>query len=94
MIQVFGWPHILLGCVIAAVTDADTTGGRSIERVATAPQMCPGYLHGTRTCRLRRFPFAVVFRETVDVTQIVAEEMAANYDEDENLSTPSEDEPE
>jgi hypothetical protein len=45
---------------------------RSIERVAAAPQVCPAYLHGTRMCRLRRFPFAVVFRETEAVTQIVA----------------------
>lgn len=45
---------------------------RSIEQVATAPDLCPGYLHGTRACRLRRFPSVVVFRETEVVTQIVA----------------------
>jgi hypothetical protein len=32
-------------------------------------------------------------RLTGDVTRIVAEEIAANYSEDESLSTPSEDEP-
>ena len=45
---------------------------RAIERIATRSQICPEYLHGTRACRLRRFPFVVVFRESEALTRIVA----------------------
>jgi hypothetical protein len=46
---------------------------RAMARIATAPQQCPLYHHGTRFFHLRRFPYLVVFRETTYAIQVIAE---------------------
>ena len=45
---------------------------RAIDGITLAPQSWPSYLHGTRVFRLRRFPFLVIYRESLDVIQIIA----------------------
>jgi plasmid stabilization system protein ParE len=44
----------------------------AIAQISGAPQSWPSYLHGTRACRLRRFPYLVVYVEGVASVQIVA----------------------
>jgi plasmid stabilization system protein ParE len=45
---------------------------RAVRAVTDAPQRYPAYRLGTRRYILRRFPFAIVFRELADRVQIVA----------------------
>ena len=45
---------------------------RAIELISQSPIRWPIYLHGTRYFLLRRFPFAVVYRELGETLQIVA----------------------
>jgi len=45
---------------------------RALELISEGPMRWPVYLHGTRHFLLRRFPFAVVYRETGETIQIVA----------------------
>ena len=44
----------------------------AIERIAETPERWPLYLRGTRCFLLRRFPFAVVYRQVAETIQIVA----------------------
>jgi plasmid stabilization system protein ParE len=44
----------------------------AIARIAAAPQMWSPHLHGTRMCRLRRFPYHVVYAEGVAAVLVVA----------------------
>jgi len=45
---------------------------RTIASIAKAPQRWPVGIHGARKFLLRRFPFAVVYRELPTVIQVVA----------------------
>ena len=45
---------------------------RAVNLIAKSPQMWPAGKHQTRKFVLRRFPFAVVYRETESVIQILA----------------------
>ena len=45
---------------------------RATEQVSENPLRWPVYRQGTRRFLLRRFPFAVVYREVGEVVQIVA----------------------
>ena len=45
---------------------------RAVERVVDAPHRWPAYFHNTRRFLLRRFPFAVVYRLSGDMVQVVA----------------------
>lgn len=45
---------------------------RALKSIADAPRRWPAYLQGTRRFLLRRFPFAVVYREGGQRLQIVA----------------------
>ncbi len=45
---------------------------RAVEKIQDNPALHPSYIHGTRFCRLRRFPFLAVFREKPDTIEIVA----------------------
>ena len=44
----------------------------AIGRISAAPQRWPAGPHGTRKFLLRRFPFAVVYRELPSAIQILA----------------------
>ena len=44
----------------------------AIERITETPERWPLYLRGTRRFLLRRFPFAVVYRQVAETIQIVA----------------------
>lgn len=44
----------------------------AVECISDAPMRWPVYLHGTRHFLLKRFPFAVVYREIGETIQIVA----------------------
>jgi toxin ParE1/3/4 len=46
--------------------------GRAISSIAEAPQRWPVGIHGTRKFLLRRFPFAVVYRELPSIIQVLA----------------------
>jgi plasmid stabilization system protein ParE len=50
------------------VTDLD----RALELVSESPNRWPRGEHATRKFVLRRFPFAIVYRETKQSTQILA----------------------
>jgi plasmid stabilization system protein ParE len=45
---------------------------RAIDKIRENPLIHPVYVHGTRFCRLRRFPFLAVFREKPDIVEVVA----------------------
>jgi len=45
---------------------------RAIDRIAEAPQRWPRNVHSTRKFLLRRFPYAVVYRELPFVIQVLA----------------------
>jgi plasmid stabilization system protein ParE len=45
---------------------------RAVEQISAAPHRWAAYLHGTRSVRLRRFPYLVVYRQTADAIQVVA----------------------
>ncbi len=45
---------------------------RAIGSIADAPQRWPEGRHGTRKFLLRRFPFAVIYRELPSLIQVVA----------------------
>jgi plasmid stabilization system protein ParE len=45
---------------------------RAIEAVTESPLRWPSGDHGTRKFVLRRFPFAIIYRETKDSLQILA----------------------
>jgi len=45
---------------------------RAIERIAEAPARWPVHLHGTRRFLLRRFPFALIYRENPDTILVLA----------------------
>ena len=45
---------------------------RAIALIVEAPQRWPGGVPGTRKFLLRRFPFAVVYRELPSVIQVLA----------------------
>lgn len=45
---------------------------RAVERLRESPLRWPTYLHGTRRARLRRFPFALVYRLGADEIQVIA----------------------
>jgi plasmid stabilization system protein ParE len=45
---------------------------RAVELISTNPISWPIHLYGTRRFLLRRFPFAVVYREIGETIQIVA----------------------
>lgn len=44
----------------------------AVERISSAPMLCPPYLFGTRRYLLKRFPYLVVFRQIDDKIQVVA----------------------
>ena len=44
----------------------------AIDSISEAPHRWPPYLHGTRRFLLHRFPYAVIYRELGEKTQIVA----------------------
>src|SRR5690349_5996314 len=44
----------------------------AVARISEHPQLFAGYLHGTRRCLLKRYPYALVFREQADLAQVVA----------------------
>ena len=44
----------------------------ALERILDAPEMYGTYLHGTRGCLLRRFPYIVVYRLTEAAVQVIA----------------------
>jgi plasmid stabilization system protein ParE len=52
----------------AFVTELDI----AIERITSAPESCPVYLHGTRRYLLKRFPYVVVFRVRSIQLQVIA----------------------
>lgn len=56
---------------IAAVQFMDSLD-HAMALVIEAPGRWPPYLHGTRRLLLRRFPFAIVFRELTDRIRVVA----------------------
>ena len=45
---------------------------RAVLRLRESPTRWPTYRHGTRKVRLRRFPFAIVYRVSTDEIQVVA----------------------
>ncbi|MCZ6625894.1 MAG: type II toxin-antitoxin system RelE/ParE family toxin [Deltaproteobacteria bacterium] len=45
---------------------------RAVELISEGPMHWPAHLHGTRRFLLRRFPFAIVYREVGETIQIVA----------------------
>ncbi len=45
---------------------------RAMELLIAAPQRWPGGEHGSRKFVLRRFPFAIVYREKQAVIQVLA----------------------
>lgn len=45
---------------------------RAVELISEGPIRWPTYLHGTRRFLLRRFPFAIVFRQIGEAVQIIA----------------------
>jgi len=45
---------------------------RAIEQISSSPNRFPIFEFGTRRMLLRRFPYFVVFRETVTQLQVVA----------------------
>ena len=45
---------------------------RAVGQIVTTPQRWPSYLYGTRFFRMRRFPYSVVFEQTVGLIHIVA----------------------
>ncbi len=45
---------------------------RTVARLREHPLRWPPYLHGTRRARLRRFPFALIYRVGADEIQLVA----------------------
>ncbi|MBI4586708.1 MAG: type II toxin-antitoxin system RelE/ParE family toxin [Planctomycetes bacterium] len=53
---------------VALVTELDS----AIEAIAEQPTRWPRYLHGTRRYLLRRFPYAVVYREKPGSVLVVA----------------------
>jgi plasmid stabilization system protein ParE len=44
----------------------------AVEMIAEAPKTWPRYAHGTRRFLLRRFPFAVIYREAEETIQVIA----------------------
>jgi plasmid stabilization system protein ParE len=44
----------------------------AVESIAENPEMWPRYVHGTRRYIFHRFPFYLVYRETVDGLEIIA----------------------
>jgi plasmid stabilization system protein ParE len=44
----------------------------AIDRIIESPQRWPGGLGGTRRLFLKRFPFAIVYREESSIIQVVA----------------------
>jgi plasmid stabilization system protein ParE len=45
---------------------------RAMELISEGSMRYPVYLHGTRRFLMRRFPFAVVYREVREAIQVVA----------------------
>jgi toxin ParE1/3/4 len=45
---------------------------RAIDSIQATPAMFAAYLHGTRRYLLKRYPYAIVYRELSDLIQIVA----------------------
>ncbi|MBI5166220.1 MAG: type II toxin-antitoxin system RelE/ParE family toxin [candidate division NC10 bacterium] len=45
---------------------------RAVAMIAEAPERWARYVKGTRRFLLRRFPFAVVYRQRQDVVEVVA----------------------
>lgn len=45
---------------------------RAVLRLRESPLRWPTYRHGTRKARLRRFPFAIVYRVGTDDIQVIA----------------------
>lgn len=44
----------------------------AVARVEQFPQASPPHLHGTRACRLRKFPFALVYVEQPTRSLVIA----------------------
>ncbi|WP_428305995.1 type II toxin-antitoxin system RelE/ParE family toxin [Lacipirellula sp.] len=44
----------------------------AVARISKQPQLLVGYLHGTRRCLLKRYPYAVVYNEQPELIQVVA----------------------
>ena len=45
---------------------------RAVQRMRESPLRWPSYQHGTSKVRLRRFPFAIIYRIRIDELQVVA----------------------
>ena len=45
---------------------------RVVERITGDSVSLPMFLHGTRRCPLRRFPYQIIFRERAHSVQVVA----------------------
>jgi toxin ParE1/3/4 len=45
---------------------------RAIDAIQASPAMFATYLHGTRRYLLKRYPYAIVYRELPELIQIVA----------------------
>lgn len=52
--------------------DLEARIDRAIETVAQRPEIWPTYLHQTRRYLIKRFPFALIYREKEGIIQIVA----------------------
>jgi plasmid stabilization system protein ParE len=44
----------------------------AVARISDQPRLFAAYLHGTRRYLLRRYPYAVVYREQPDLIQVIA----------------------
>lgn len=56
------------GATAAFLTELDG----AVERIAETPGQWPVYLQGTRRFLLRKFPFAIIYREVGETIQLVA----------------------
>jgi len=45
---------------------------QAMDRIGQLPESFPPYMHGTRMCLLKKFPYLVVFREYPDHLFVVA----------------------
>ncbi len=56
------------GVASAFLTELD----HAVEHIAETPGRWPFYLQGTRRFLLRKFPFAIIYREVGETIQLVA----------------------
>lgn len=49
-----------------------TTIADALQKIASAPQRWPRYMHGTRRFVLRAFPFSVVYLDESELVRVIA----------------------